>query len=238
MSDSWQPSRELTSVKYEEAVHPFSKVAFAVTAGTLGIGGQMATPLAHRANLRVGANFFTFNSANYTDNGINFAGTLKLQSAQATIDWFPFGRGFHLSPGVLMYNGLKGSANLYVPGGQGFELNKVDYISDPTNPVTGTGTFSANRTSPMLLIGTSNLVPRSNRHITVPFEIGGAYQGVPKVAFGLAGSACDTDGNNCGPVATNTELQANLAAQRVTINNDVAPYRVYPVISIGFGYKF
>jgi hypothetical protein len=217
---------------------PFSHVAIAVTASSLGIGGQIAVPLAQKLNLRVGGNFFSYDSDTYTDDGISYNGTLKLRSAQATIDWFPFGGGFHLSPGVLMYNGLGGTAHLFVPANQGFQLNSVDYVSSTTNPVTGTGTISANKAGPMLLLGWGNIIPRSGRHFAVPFEFGAAYQGQPKITLALAGSACDDEGDNCQSVTTNAGLQANLAAQQKIVNDDASPYRFYPIISIGLSFKF
>ena len=41
----------------------------------------------------------------FEDDGITLDATLTLRSASAHLDWFPFGGGFHLSPGVMLYNG-------------------------------------------------------------------------------------------------------------------------------------
>ena len=57
-----------------------------------------------RANVRVGFNTFTFNR-DFDDDGITLAAKLKLRSVSAYFDWFAFGGGFHISPGVMLYNG-------------------------------------------------------------------------------------------------------------------------------------
>src|SRR5712675_1181747 len=52
-----------------------------VKVGTLGIGFQVGTALASRVNLRGGANFFKYNDS-LTEDGVNYAGTLKLRSVE------------------------------------------------------------------------------------------------------------------------------------------------------------
>lgn len=221
-----------------ETVAPFSKFALGVSVGTLGITIQGATPIAQKLNLRVAGNFFSYNTATYTSDGISYSGTLNLRSAEATVDWFPFHNGFHISPGLLMYNGFGGTAKLSVGPGQGFELNKNDYTSSSTSPITGTGSVSANKAAPLILVGFSNLIPRSHRHISIPFEIGAAYQGSPNINLMLTGTACDVNGENCQPVSSFAALQSDLAAQIKKINHDASAYSFYPIFSIGFGYKF
>jgi hypothetical protein len=219
---------------------PFSTVGAAVSVGTLGIGGQVATPLSQRTNLRAGGNFFSYGGATYNNDGIDYTGTLKLRSAAALLDWFPFGGSFRLSPGVQFYSGLNASATLAVPFGETFTLNHVSYASSSIVPVTGTAALTTNAVAPMFTFGWGNLVPRSEHgHFSVPFELGFAYQGAPKVSVALVGKACDPSGLNCRDVTTDTGIQSNLAAQQKIVSDDIGQYfRFYPVVSIGFGYKF
>jgi hypothetical protein len=219
---------------------PFSTVGAAVSVGTLGIGGQAAFPLSQRTNLRAEGNFFSYNSATYTNDGIGYTGTLKLHSAEALLDWFPFGGSFRLSPGVQFYSGVGASATLAVPPGQSFTLNHVSYISSTAVPVTGTAKLTTNVAAPMFTFGWGNIVPRhEHSHISIPFELGFVYQGAPKVSVVLAGKACDTPTLNCRDVTTDTGIQSNLVAQQKIVSDDIGQYfRFYPVISIGFGYKF
>jgi hypothetical protein len=40
------------------------------------------------------------------------------------------------------------------------------------------------------------------------------------------------------PISTNTAVQSNIQLEQTKINNSLAPFKYYPVIRIGFGYKF
>jgi hypothetical protein len=220
------------------STRPFSTVGVAVSAGTLGVGGQAAMPLSQRTNLRVEGNFFSYNGATYTNDGINYTGTLKLRSIEALLDWFPFGGSFRVSPGVQLYSGPSAAANLAVPSGQSFTLNHTSYVSSTSVPVTGNAALTTRAASPMFTFGWGNIAPRHG-HISVPLELGFVYQGAPKVSMALAGKACDFSGLNCRDAATDAGIQSNLAAQQKIVSDDIGQYfRFYPVISIGFGYKF
>jgi hypothetical protein len=216
--------------------HSTSHVGIGVKISTLGAGIETAVPLAAKANLRGGVNFFQYNRAIIND-GIHYAGQLQFRSAEAHFDFYPFG-GFHVSPGVLFYNGNQLTASASVPGGQNFTLNGTAYQSSMTTPVTGTGKLDFVKVSPSIMLGFGNLIPRSGRHYSFLFEVGGAYQGSARVALNLAGSVCDTA---TGTICTSTSdptVQANVLAQQQKIRNDVNPYRFFPVVSLGVGFNF
>jgi hypothetical protein len=215
-----------------------SKVGFGVTVSLLGAGFEVATPITSKMNLRGGFNAFNYNR-NYSKDGINYAGKLDWRSGEMHLDWFPFRGGFHLSPGVMLYNGNKVTATAAVPAGQTFTLNNVSYVSSATSPVNGTGTLGFNKAAPTFLVGFGNLVPRSGRHWSVLFDIGVAYQGTPKAALALTGSACVPPGQvACSNVATDPQVQTNLQAEQTKINNDLKLFKFYPLISLGFGFNF
>jgi len=213
-----------------------SKVGIGVKFSTLGAGIEVATPLTYKLNLRGGFNIFRYSRA-ITNNGIVYDGNLHFQSAEAHLDWFPFG-GFHVSPGLLFYNGNSVTATAAVPGGQSFSLGGTQYLSDPAVPVTGTGTLDFVKVAPSIMVGVGNLIPRNGRHYSFLFEIGGAYQGSARVALNLVGNVCDPTGTICRPIASDPTVQANVLAQQQKIKNDVNPYRFFPVISGGIGFNF
>jgi hypothetical protein len=63
--------------------------------------------------------------------------------------------------------------------------------------------------------------------------------GVPNLSIALtSGQACDAQGLNCVNVATDPNVQANLAAQVAKYKSDLNPFRFYPVISFGLAYSF
>lgn len=214
-----------------------SKVGVGVKASLLGIGFEAATPITYHTNVRAGFNMFSY-SRGFTNDGVNYAASLSFRSFESHFDWFPFSGGFHLSPGVMLYNGNQIKANATVTGGQTFTLGGTGYMSYSANPITGTGKIGFNTVAPMVTLGWGNLVPRKNKHISVPFEVGMLFQGSPKATLNLAGTACDTTGANCQNVAGDASFQNNVVAQQNKLNNDMSFFKVYPVISLGFGYKF
>gem|GEM_PF-1478577 len=135
-----------------ESVRPFSQLAVGVKFSTLGAGVEVATPLSGHFNLRVGGNFFQYTD-HLTTNGIHYAAALNFSSAQASIDWFPWGRSFHVSPGALVYSGNRIIANGSVPGGTSFTINGNDYVSDLADPVGGSARIDLAHAAPMLTFG-------------------------------------------------------------------------------------
>lgn len=221
------------------STRPFSAVGIAAKVGLGGIGFEVATPLGRKVNLRGGGNFFGY-STTVNDSGTAYAGNLQLRSGTVGIDWFPFGGSFRLSGGVEMYNGNQITATATVAPGTSFTENSVTYYSSAADPVHGTASvLLGNKAGPTFSLGWGNIVPRKKgSHISVPFEFGAVYTGVPKLALSLAGTTCDVNGKNCQTIASNTSIQQNITAQQNTYQNDLNALRFYPILSIGFGYKF
>src|SRR5260221_11578954 len=99
-------------------------------------GGEVAIAVSHRSNVRFGFNAFSYGDT-FVKDGVTYKGNLDLRSAQATYDMFLL-KDFHVSPGVLFYNGNKVSANASVPVGKSFTLSNTNYVSDAADPITGT----------------------------------------------------------------------------------------------------
>jgi hypothetical protein len=214
----------------------YSHIGIGVKVSTLGAGIEVATPLTRRLNVRGGFNMMRLDHT-FTDSGIQYSGQLRFQSAEAHLDWFPFW-GFHVSPGVLFYNGNHINAIAMVPGGQTFSVSGTTYESDPTAPVTGTGKLDFVKVAPSLMLGVGNLIPRSGRHFSFLFEVGAAYEGSARVSLNLTGNVCDTSGLVCRAISSDPTVQANVQGEQVKIQHDVNPYRFFPVVSLGVGFNF
>lgn len=233
--DSSAPEAPLPPVPSKQSSESHFPIGIGVKVSTLGIGGEVAVGLSQRSNVRFGFNAFSYGDT-FNKDGATYKGTLDLRSAQATYDIFPV-RWFHISPGVLLYNGNKVTAKVSVPGGQTFTLSKTTYLSDAADPVSGTGKLTVYKAAPMVLFGFGNLVPR-NGHFSTSFEIGAAYQGPPRVVLNLGGTACDSSGLFCRSIASDPTIQSNIAAEQTKLNKSASPYKFYPVLSFGFGYRF
>jgi hypothetical protein len=220
-----------------ESSQPFSRLGIAIKASLLGAGVEAATPLTSRSNLRAGFNIFNYDRG-FNKDGVAYAAQLRFRSVEAHYDWFPFAGSFHLSPGVLVYNGNQLAAIASVPGGKTFTLNNTTYSSDAAYPIAGTGKVDFVKVGPMFTVGWGNLLPRNHRHFSVPFEVGVIYTGAPLTALTLGGSACDAAGVNCRSVQTDPTFQANVQAEKDKLNRDMTAFKFYPVISVGFAFNF
>ena len=203
---------------------------------TLGAGIDAAVPVTYHSNLRFGFNAFNY-SRDERQDGILYSGEISFRSVQATYDWFPFRGTFHLSPGLLVYNGNRLTAKASVPASQAFTLQNTSYVSDPTNPLHGNASVDFFKTNPMILAGWRNLIPRMGR-FGIPFEFGIIYDGTPQSFLELSGGACDPTGANCRNISTDPTIQSNTQFVRDQFKRKVSPFKVYPVISVLLSFPF
>jgi hypothetical protein len=228
----------LAAVSYGQSSGDSDRFGIGVKGSLLGGGVEGAVRVSHRTNLRAGFNMFSY-SRGFNKDGIAYDGQLSFKTVEAHYDIFPFAGAFHVSPGVLIYAATPITANAAVPGNQTFSLGGTSYLSDPSIPVTGSGNIKFNQAAPMATIGWGNLIPRkSSKHFSVPVELGVAFQGSPKATLNLAGNVCNTDGTNCRSVASDSTVQANILSEQTKVNNSMRFFKAYPIISVGFGYKF
>lgn len=223
---------------------PFSRVAFGSGISAMGINVQTAVVANRYMNLRGVGNFFNYSIDNISTNGMNVNAKLNFATAGVSVDFYPFpNHGLRISPGALFYNRNQASAVFVAPGGTSFTLNDYTYYSSQSNPVTGTGSLGLNKTSPAFTIttGWGNMIPRSGKHLSFPFEIGAAFVGSPSVKMALvSGQVCaDPQGTvGCMNVVGDPDINANLQAQVTKYQNDLNPLKVYPIVSFGVAYSF
>jgi len=169
-NDSYDPQAPRQAKRGEAGL-----VGVGIRLSTLGAGAEVGVSLSSRLNVRGGVNIFQYNRG-FNHDGITYKGQLNLRSGEAHLDWYPLGHTFHLSPGLLVYNGNGATATANVPGGSTFTLGGTTYTSDPTNPIMGTGKLDFVKAAPTVMFGFGNLVPQS-RHFTFNSEMGVVFQG-------------------------------------------------------------
>lgn len=220
------PSREMG---------PFQSWKIAFIANTLGAGFEVSTPIARHFDLRGGANFLSLSPA-FDVDGLHYSSNVNLRSGKFGVDWFPRRRNFHITPAILYFNNNL-TALTHVPAGAQFTLDDNPFVSSASDPVHGdAGLVYSHHVAPMLSVGFNNILPGTHRHISVPLEFGVAYTGAPKIHASLVGTACQSDG--CFSFAENAEAQQSLKNEIKDINDTLSNIPVYPVLSIGFGYRF
>lgn len=206
-----------------------------VKTSLLGVGAEVATRVTHHTNARAGFNILGY-SRRFSKDGVNYGGHLSFRTFEAHYDIYPWAGNFHVGPGLLAYMGNPVTANAIVPGNQSFSLGSQTYYSDPSAPMTANGRMNFNQVSPTATFGWGNLV-RRNKRFSIPVEIGAAFQGSPKTTLNLTGNVCTAPGSGCLSTSNST-VQSNVIAEQVKINKSLSVFKAYPIISIGFGYKF
>lgn len=222
--------------KNPESMRPFSVYALGIKFDTLGAGIEIATPLSHSFNLRTSANFLGF-AYPFSIDEINYNAELHFRSQQVNVDWFPERRGgFHVSAGLIyLRNNLSALAS--VQPGHYFELGDQGFTNSVDDPLNGTAkVIYPHSVAPTLMFGFSNMLPRSGKHFSLPYEFGVAYTGAPRIDVQLNGTACTSQG--CFDAATNAEMQQSLQQENTKLNNSLKDFPVYPILSAGLAYRF
>src|ERR1700677_4185825 len=159
-------------------IRPFSWIGFDSHAGLGGIGFDVATPLSRRFNIRAGSDFFGY-STSFQDQGANVATNVRMRWGHASLDWFPFGGRFRLSPLAVFANNNQAKATALIPSGSTITLHGQDYISSFTDPLHGGGSVDFRKASPGLTRGMGNVIARTRHHLSFPIEAGFYYVGQP-----------------------------------------------------------
>jgi hypothetical protein len=214
----------------------FGAYAVSFRIGSGGLGGELATPLAHKLNLRGGAQFLSLN-VNVDDQGVNADGNLKLRNVFGVVDYYPFHRStFHISPGIQVYNVNGADATLLIPGGQQITLGGLDYTSDPADPIKGDAhVYFGNKVAPRITVGFGNMFPKNGGHWSFPTDLGFEYTAAPTVQLAFTGSECDPY-NGCAPI-NDSQNQPSIDQERQKLVNELSPARFFPIISFGVAYR-
>jgi hypothetical protein len=219
---------------------PFSRIGIDSHTGLAGAGFDIATPLSRNFNVRAGSDFFSY-ATTFQEEGANVAINLRMRSGHASLDWFPFGGRFRLSPQVVFANNNRVQATALIPSGSAVTLNGQNYISSYADPLHGTGLVDFRKVSPGLTFGFGNIIPRTRSRFSIPIEAGFYYAGQPGLKVTFSGSACDPTqppSIGCQSVSQDVSFQQNLAAFIARNNHNLSYASYFPVFSVGFGYSF
>jgi hypothetical protein len=219
---------------------PFTRIGIGWRAGLGGAGMDIATPLAFKFNVRAGYDLFSY-STSFQEQGADVTAKLQMRAGHASLDWFPFGGHFRLSPGLVFANNNQVQATALIPSGSSLTLNGGNYISSATDPLHGSGSISFRKVSPCFTLGFGDLIPRTKSHLSFPVEAGFYYVAQPKLAVAFSGSACDPNyppSIGCMSINQDPTFQSNLAAFIARNNHNLSYASFFPVFSFGFGYSF
>lgn len=216
------------TVEVTEQISNFNTTTFKV--GTLGAGIDLSIPMTESLNVRLSLNGLSY-SVDDTEDDIDYEGTAQLLTVGALLDYYPIEEStFRLSAGVY-YNGNETEADAFPTGGE-YEINDVTYQANEIGSLSGLVDFDT--LSPYLGLGWGGRSVEPGWGFS--FDIGAMYHGEPNV------STTVTRGpgipNNAEGDALFAQLEADVEAERLTIEEDASDFQFYPVIMIGVTYTF
>lgn len=199
-----------------------SNASVDVRAGTTGFGVEVAKLLTGHIGARLGGSFFSW-STNKSQSDISYDASLKLHTFTALFDLFPGRRGsFHLTTG-LVTNPFTISATGIPSASDTFKINGTKYSASQVGTLTAAGKFHG--ASPYLGLGWGT---PANHHkaLKLLFDLGAAL-GKPSITMNATGAD------------SIPQLAADVQAQQAKTQHDVRKFlKVYPVLSLGLGYRF
>ena len=190
-------------------------------AGTLGAGVEVAFPLMHNLDGRVGLNKLNYSvNKTSTSNGVtqDYSGKLNLETIEMLADYHPFTGAFRLTGGFV-YN--KNNIDLKATPGAGSSVN----IGNTSYPVASNSYVNASvdfkKIAPYLGLGWGRTP--GNTGFSFTSDIGVLLQGAPRTSVTT----------NIAGVSSTDLTQANN-----DLNGSLKNFKMYPVIAIGLGYSF
>ncbi len=206
------------------------EVAVTAKGGTLGGGVELTVGLSPQWNVRLGGNAFNYTDDRREVSGIFYDAKARLRTASALLDFHPGGGGFRLSAGAI-YNDTKVDGNSLVPASGFYDIGGVQVPAALVGTLNGQIKFDP--VVPYVGLGWGNAVGPGGR-VRFAADIGAMFQGKGKVTLTPQIPA----GSPLNNPTARAALQILLDREERDIEDDVADYTVYPVVSIGVSYRF
>ena len=190
-----------------------------VKAGTLGIGVEGTWRPLPNLDFRAGVNRYDY-ADNGTYTGINYDAEINLDSYYVTGNL-----SFPLSP-FRLTGGLYANGNEF--NASSGDNGAIIVIGGDPYPADAVGTLSAkaafDSTSPYFGVGFDFTVFGK---VGMNLDFGVLWQGSPQVSIA-----------NDGLLAGNPIFEASLDAERAELEDELADYKAWPVVSLGFVFNF
>jgi hypothetical protein len=194
------------------------------TAGTIGIGGGIATDFNAHLGARLGYTAYTYDIDDREESDLVFNGDADLGGAQALLDWYPMGGSFRVTAGAVSTADVKVKAT---PVGGTFTFDDVEYDAEDVGDARGHADFGS--LAPYVGLGYGRALS-ANGHFSFMVDLGVAFPGSPDVSLDVTCNA---------PNATIcAQLASDAAAEERELQDDADDYKYWPVLSIGVAYKF
>jgi len=219
-------------------IERFSRGSFFLSASSLGIGGHFSINVSPHVDVRLFGNRASITTHHWSQKDFRIGVNAGFANVGAMVDGYPFHMPFRFSAGYLFYNGNRVLADLHANQDAIFTINDIDWSSDNTDPIHGTGRLRLGGNGFLLTTGYGRMVSRSERHFSFPFEAGVGFIDRPTVTLNLSGQICTSQHTDCQPAASYPGFADALAAQLDTWNRNAKPFHIYPIVQGGVAYTF
>jgi hypothetical protein len=195
----------------------------AASVGSTGFGLHVSVPVQPKLNVRLGTNYLNY-SHDDSSGDLDYDAKLKLQTFDALLDYFPTDSAFRVTAGVA-HNGSKVDVKAK-PSAASYTLNGTVYNAASAGAIDGRIDFR--KMAPYLGIGWGNTAKDQGWGFSA--DLGVLFQGSPRTS--LTNTGCTAGALICNQLAN------DVAAENLSLADDVSGLKAYPVLRVGMHYKF
>ena len=200
------------------AAHADNDFGVGLKAGTLGLGLEASWQPLPYLEIRLGGNAYDYDDdSNMAD--IDYEATLNLETFYGTANFH-----FPVSP-MRVTAGVFSNGNellMINDDGQDKNIGGITYPGAGVGTLTSATTFSS--TAPYLGIGFDFTLAGK---LGMNLDLGVLWQGDPEVTLDASGT-----------FSGNPAFDATLELERQQLEDEMSDYKAWPVLSLGFVYKF
>lgn len=202
------------------------RFALGVNAGTTGLGVEAQFMVSPKVTLRGGFDSLAFDEEVEGDD-ILYDGEIDFSTGGAFVDFHPTGGAFFLSAGAYF-----GERQITVSGtpvaGSTVEIGDDTFTAAEVGTLSGELDFGG--TAPFVGLGWNNTFT-AERRVGFKFLVGAAFGSDPDATLARTGGA------PLSP-AVQADLDAELRAEEMEIEEEADGFTVYPVVQLGLTFRF
>ena len=198
--------------------------AVAVKGGTYGVGVELEYGLGSRFGARLQLDGGTI-SHSLNKTSVDYDGHFRFKNALALADWHPFAGSWRMSAGFV-YNDNRIDLTAKPTNGS-FTINGNTYPAASVGSLHGTLDF--NKVSPYL--GTGWGISPSGKGFFGSVDLGVIWQPQNVSLTGVCGA----------PILSTpacNQLQIDVAAEQASLQEQTDAFRWWPLLQLGFGWRF
>lgn len=194
--------------------------------GTLGLGVDVSTSINDKLGVRFNINGLKYGMDEEIDD-IDYDGDLKLLTAGLLMDYYPLeASSFRVSAGVY-YNDNKFTGSARPTAGTTVDINGIAYDATEVGQLNAEITF--NKVAPYVGIGWGN--DTFTKGWSYSFDLGVMYHGTPEADLVATRGSAVSD-------VEFALIEANVEAEKQSLQDEIDSYRFYPVVMVGVNYRF